>query len=82
MEFFESSYKSLKISKGFWRLSTRDSKIFGAFCVCVQRLSKSSEACACHVGVRRCPCPLPRIYTHAQTFSEGFGVSTSLPHRL
>ena len=33
------------------------------------------------VGVCRCPYPLPYIYTPAQTFSKGFGVSTSLPHR-
>jgi len=33
------------------------------------------------VGVRRWPYPLPYIYTPAQTFSKGFRVSTSLPHR-
>jgi hypothetical protein len=33
------------------------------------------------VGVCRWPYPLPYIYTPAQTFSKGFGVSTSLPHR-
>jgi hypothetical protein len=40
------------------------------------------RVCACVLArVRRCPYPLPYIYTHAQTFSKGFGVSTSLPHR-
>ena len=47
LEILGESYKSLKISNGLWSCPLETSEDFGAFCVCVQRLLKSSEACAC-----------------------------------
>ena len=73
------SLEFLKASKSE-AVASKTLKVFSV-CVCVWGVCIMRMRVCTLVGVCRWPYPLPYIYTPAQTFSKGFGVSTSLPHR-